>query len=110
MFGKLRVWDTEHNNGVLIYLLLAEHAIEIVADRGLNAHVNPAQWQAIVDTMREAFRAGHHEQGLQRRDRRGRRAAAPALCAGTGPGQPQRTARRAPPALTKQRVRRFESA
>ena len=34
-FGKLRVWDTEHNNGVLIYLLLAEHAIEIVADRGL---------------------------------------------------------------------------
>jgi uncharacterized membrane protein len=33
MFGKLRVWDTEHNNGVLIYLLLAEHAIEIVADR-----------------------------------------------------------------------------
>ena len=35
MFGKLRVWDTEHNNGVLIYLLLAEHAIEIVADRGL---------------------------------------------------------------------------
>eukprot|EP01034_Spumella_vulgaris_P014511 gene14511-18528_t len=35
MFGKLRVWDTEHNNGVLVYLLLAEHAIEIVADRGL---------------------------------------------------------------------------
>jgi uncharacterized membrane protein len=39
MFGKLRVWDTEANNGVLIYLLLAEHAIEIVADRGLNRHV-----------------------------------------------------------------------
>ena len=36
MFGKLRVWDTEHNNGVLIYLLLAEHAIEIVADRGID--------------------------------------------------------------------------
>jgi uncharacterized membrane protein len=36
MFGKLRVWDTEHNSGVLIYLLLAERAIEIVADRGLN--------------------------------------------------------------------------
>ena len=64
MFGKLRVWDTEHNNGVLIYLLLAEHAIEIVADRGLNAHVSPAQWSAIVATMRGAFRAGHHEQGL----------------------------------------------
>ena len=41
MFGKLRVWDTEHNNGVLIYLLLAEHAIEIVADRGLSRHVPP---------------------------------------------------------------------
>jgi uncharacterized membrane protein len=64
MFGKLRVWDTAHNNGVLIYLLLAEHAIEIIADRGLNAHVSPAQWAAIVGTMREAFRAGRHEQGL----------------------------------------------
>ncbi|HSW24614.1 MAG TPA: TPM domain-containing protein [Burkholderiaceae bacterium] len=64
MFGKLRVWDTEHNNGVLIYLLLAEHAIEIVADRGLSAHVSTAQWATIVATMREAFRAGRHEQGL----------------------------------------------
>jgi hypothetical protein len=41
MFGKLRVWDTEHNNGVLIYVLLAEHAIEIVADRGVARHVSP---------------------------------------------------------------------
>jgi uncharacterized membrane protein len=64
MFGKLRVWDTEHNNGVLIYLLLAEHAIEIVADRGLARHVPPAQWQALVAQMREAFRAGRFEQGL----------------------------------------------
>lgn len=64
LFGKLRVWDTEANNGVLIYLLLAEHAIEIVADRGLNRHVSPAQWQAIVAGMREAFRAGHFEDGL----------------------------------------------
>jgi uncharacterized membrane protein len=64
MFGKLRVWDTEHNNGVLIYLLLAEHAIEIVADRGLNAHVSAARWSAIVDGMREAFKARQHEQGL----------------------------------------------
>jgi uncharacterized membrane protein len=64
MFGKLRVWDTAHNNGVLIYLLLAEHAIEIVADRGLNAHVSAAQWAAVIDTMREAFKSGHHEQGL----------------------------------------------
>jgi len=64
MFGKLRVWDTAHNNGVLIYLLLAEHAIEIVADRGLNAHVSAAQWAAIVGTMRQALRSGRHEDGL----------------------------------------------
>jgi uncharacterized membrane protein len=64
LFGKLRVWDTERNNGVLIYLLLAEHAIEIVADRGLNAHVDAAQWDTIIATMREAFRARRHEQGL----------------------------------------------
>ena len=64
LFGKLRVWDTAANNGVLIYLLLAEHAIEIVADRGLNAHVSHAQWQAIVHGMREAFRAGRFEDGL----------------------------------------------
>ena len=65
MFAKLRVWDTEHNNGVLIYLMLAEHAIEVVANRGLNAHVGPEQWRAIIDEhMREAFRTGRFEQGL----------------------------------------------
>ncbi len=64
MFGKLRVWDTEANNGVLIYLLLAEHAIEIVADRGLAQHVSTEQWQAIVAGMREPFRAGRYEEGL----------------------------------------------
>ncbi len=64
MFGKLRVWDTPHNNGVLIYLLLAEHAIEIVADRGLNRHVSTAQWQAMAGRMSAAFKAGQFEQGL----------------------------------------------
>ena len=64
LFGKLRVWDTEHNNGVLIYLLLAEHAIEIVADRGLNRRVNAAQWQPIVDGLRQSLRGGQFEQGL----------------------------------------------
>ncbi len=64
MFGKLRVWDTEHNNGVLIYLLFAEHKIEIVADRGLNARVPDAGWKAIVERMREPLRAGKFEQGL----------------------------------------------
>ena len=64
MFGKLRVWDTEHNNGVLIYVLLAEHAIEIVADRGVTRHVGPRQWQAMVGRMAEAFRERRYEDGL----------------------------------------------
>jgi uncharacterized membrane protein len=64
MFGKLRVWDTEHNSGVLIYLLLADHAVEIVADRGLNSHVSAAQWQALLSDMSAAFRQGRFEDGL----------------------------------------------
>ena len=64
MFGKLRVWDTEFNNGVLIYLLLAEHAIEIVADRGLANRVPPDEWQAIVSRMGPAFRERRFEDGL----------------------------------------------
>ncbi|MGL6110464.1 MAG: TPM domain-containing protein [Rubrivivax sp.] len=64
MFGKLRVWDTEHNSGVLIYLLLAERAIEIVADRGLARHVPPEHWSALTQGMSAAFKARHFEQGL----------------------------------------------
>ena len=64
MFGKLRVWDTEHNNGVLIYVLLAERAIEIVADRGVARHVGPDQWQAMVARMAAAFRERRYEDGL----------------------------------------------
>jgi uncharacterized membrane protein len=64
MFGKLRVWDTQHNNGVLVYLLLAERAIEIVADRGLDARVPPAEWTAMVDRMGSAFRESRFEDGL----------------------------------------------
>ncbi len=64
LFGKQRVWDTERNNGVLIYLLLADRAIEIVADRGLNRSVHPADWQAMVACMGPAFRAGRFEDGL----------------------------------------------
>ncbi|MDR6886429.1 MULTISPECIES: TPM domain-containing protein [Variovorax] len=64
MFGKLRVWDTEHNNGVLIYLLLAEHAIEIVADRGISARVSAAEWAAMTQRMGAAFREGRFEDGI----------------------------------------------
>ena len=64
LFGKLRVWDTEHNNGVLVYLLLAERAIEIVADRGLNSRVADAEWKRIVAAMASAFQQGRIEDGL----------------------------------------------
>ena len=64
MFGKLRVWDTAHNNGVLIYLLLAERSIELVADRGLNDLVEADVWQTLVQRMRGAFQQGRFEDGL----------------------------------------------
>jgi uncharacterized membrane protein len=64
MFGKLRVWDTEHNNGVLIYLLLAERSIELVADRGLNAYVSTAQWHAVTQHLALALKAQRFEEGL----------------------------------------------
>ncbi|MDB5820622.1 MAG: hypothetical protein JWQ11_4262 [Rhizobacter sp.] len=64
LFGKLRVWDTAHNNGVLIYLLLAERRIEIVADRGLDAVVHADEWAAVAASMAEAFAGQHFEAGL----------------------------------------------
>lgn len=64
VFSRLRVWDTEHNNGVLIYVLYADHAVEIVADRGVgNGRVDPAEWQVACDRMRAQFRAGRHAEG-----------------------------------------------
>jgi uncharacterized membrane protein len=66
LFGKLGVWDTERNNGVLIYLLLAEHAIEIVADRGLNRLVPATEWAEIAASMQSAFQGGDFEGGLLR--------------------------------------------
>ncbi|MBZ8140841.1 hypothetical protein CLD22_13135 [Rubrivivax gelatinosus] len=64
VFAELGVWDTEANNGVLIYLLLAEHAIEIVADRGLMRHVPAGHWEQVLGAMRQAFQAGRFEEGL----------------------------------------------
>ena len=63
MFSKLRVWDTAANNGVLIFLELADHQIELVVDRGIGALVDAAQWHAIAATMRDAFRRGRFEEG-----------------------------------------------
>jgi uncharacterized membrane protein len=65
VFSKLRVWDTEHNNGVLVYLLLADRAIEIVADRALHRHIDPDQWQALVEAMQPLLRQGQHETALR---------------------------------------------
>lgn len=64
LFSQLRVWDTAANNGVLIYLLLAEHHIEIVADRGLNERVEPDVWQTLVTRMSGAFKQAQFEEGL----------------------------------------------
>lgn len=63
LFAMLRVWDTAENTGVLIYVLLADRKVEIVADRGISARVPQAQWQAICSAMQHAFRAGRFEEG-----------------------------------------------
>jgi uncharacterized membrane protein len=63
MFSKLRVWDTEHNNGVLLYVDLADRAVEIIADRGIAAKVPRATWQAICHAARDHFREGRLEAG-----------------------------------------------
>ena len=65
-FARLRVWDTEANNGVLVYLLLADHRIEIVADRGLRESVSPEQWRGICQLMEERMRAGEPEEAVMR--------------------------------------------
>ena len=66
VFAHLRVWDTEHNSGVLLYILLAEHRIEIVADRGIARRVGAEEWQAICDQMREGFARDDWRGGLLR--------------------------------------------
>ncbi|MCC4616142.1 TPM domain-containing protein [Xanthomonas campestris pv. asclepiadis] len=60
-FAQLRTWDTEANNGVLLYLLLADHAIEVVADRGLRSRVPEAQWAEVCRRMQQFLRDGEYE-------------------------------------------------
>lgn len=63
VFGQLRVWDTARNTGVLVYVLLAEHRIEIVADRGIAARVAPAEWAAVCVRMRDHYARGQWREG-----------------------------------------------
>ncbi len=63
VFAIHGVWNTEENNGVLIYLLLADRRVEIVADRGIDARVGEERWQHLCRTMETHFRAGRFEQG-----------------------------------------------
>ena len=64
VFSMLRMWDTEHRNGVLIYLLLADRAVEIVADRGVHIKVGSQEWQSICRQMEGELRAGQYESAI----------------------------------------------
>ena len=63
VFSQLRIWDTEHNNGLLIYLLLADRAVEIVADRGIHSKVGSQEWEDICRKMETAFKHASYERG-----------------------------------------------
>ena len=64
VFSQLRVWDTEHNTGLLIYLLLADRAVEIVADRGIHERVGSQEWEKICKAMQSAFKQSNFEGGV----------------------------------------------
>ena len=64
VFSQLHIWDTEYNNGVLIYLLLADRDVEIIADRGIYAKVASNEWEAICHAMESAFRQQQFEAGV----------------------------------------------
>jgi len=63
-FGRLHVWDTTHNAGILIYLLLADRRVELVADRGIHSKVGTAAWEAICGEMQQEFARGQFERGV----------------------------------------------
>jgi uncharacterized membrane protein len=63
VFAHLKVWDTELNNGVLVYVQLADRVVEIVADRGLARQVKQAEWDSVCRMMEEHFRAGRFKAG-----------------------------------------------
>jgi uncharacterized membrane protein len=63
LFGALGVWDTAHNNGVLIYVLMADRAVEIIADRGIASRIHQNEWDGVCRRMEEQYREGRFEQG-----------------------------------------------
>ena len=65
LFGQFNIWDTQHNNGILIYLLLADRNVEIVADRGIHQYVGNAGWERICQQMEFSFKQGYFEAGVQ---------------------------------------------
>ena len=65
VFSLLRIWDTEENAGVLVYLLLADHDVELVADRGIHRRVGTPTWEAVCRKMEAAFRDGKFDAGTE---------------------------------------------
>jgi uncharacterized membrane protein len=63
LFAQLHIWDTHHNNGVLIYVLRADRAVEIIADRGISARVTDAEWAAVCRQVEAHYRAGRYVEG-----------------------------------------------
>ncbi len=65
VFGNLRIWDTEENNGVLLYVLLADRRVEIIADRGIDRVVGPERWRAICKEIELRYRRGEFLEGTR---------------------------------------------
>ena len=63
VFAQLGIWDTQSNNGVLIYVLRADRAVEIIADRGINERVTAAEWESVCREVETHYRAGHYVEG-----------------------------------------------
>ncbi len=64
VFASQKVWDTEHNNGVLIYVLLADHAVEIVADRGIHSKADTGAWDVICHEIESKFALDQYRAGI----------------------------------------------
>ena len=64
VFANLKIWDTEHNNGVLIYVLLADHAVEIVVDRGIHSNADASAWDVICHEIESKFALNEYQAGI----------------------------------------------